>query len=80
MEYVIIIAVIIIAGLLYFGGRFANFKSQLMNELGKRGIDFQSADALYTSKAHEINELHHDGIPVSKLLILLQRVMLRRLN
>jgi hypothetical protein len=65
MEYVIIIAVIIIGGLMYFGGRFANFKSQLMNELGKRGMDFKSADALYTSKAHEIHELHHADVPVS---------------
>lgn len=71
MEYVIIIAVIITGGLLYFGGRFANFKSQLMNELGKRGMDFQSADALYTLKAHEINKLHHDGIPVNIIVDLI---------
>jgi hypothetical protein len=29
-----VIAVIIIGGLFYLGGKFANFKSQLMNELG----------------------------------------------
>ena len=65
MEYLIIVAVILIGGLLYFGGKFANFKSKLMNELGRRGMDFHSADVLYTAMAHEINKLHHDGVPVS---------------
>lgn len=67
MELVIIIAVVIIALLFYFGGKFANFKSQLMNELGKRGMDFQSADVLYTVMADQINKMHHDGVPVETI-------------
>ena len=65
MEYVLILVVIIIGAFLYFGGKFANFKSQLMNELGKRGMDFQSADVLYSAMAHKIHKLHQDGVPVS---------------
>ena len=67
MEYVVVVAVIIVVAILYLGGRFANFKSQLMNELGKRGMDYQSADALYTVMAHDINRLHHDGVSVSAI-------------
>ena len=65
MEYLVVLGVIIIVTILYFGGRFANFKSQLMNELGRRGMDYQSANSLYTVMAHEINKLHHDGVSVS---------------
>ena len=50
------------------GGKFANFKSQLMNELGQRGMDFQSADNLYTVMADEINQLHQDGVSVSVIV------------
>ena len=68
MEYIVVIVVIIIGGLFYLGGKFANFKSQLMNELGRRGMDFQSADNLYTVMADEINQLHQDGISVSVIV------------
>ena len=63
-----VIVVIIIGGLFYLGGKFANFKSQLMNELGQRGMDFQSADNLYTVMADEINQLHQDGVSVSVIV------------
>ena len=68
MEYIVVIIVIIIGGLFYLGGKFANFKSQLMNELGQRGMDFQSADNLYTVMADEINQLHQDGVSVSVIV------------
>lgn len=68
MEYIVVIVVIIIGGLFYLGGKFANFKSQLMNELGQRGMDFQSADNLYTVMADEINQLHQDGVSVSVIV------------
>ena len=68
MEYIVVIVVIIIGGLFYLGGKFANFKSQLMNELGQRGMDFQSADNLYTVMADEINQLHQDGDSVSVIV------------
>jgi len=64
----VVIVVIIIGGLFYLGGKFANFKSQLMNELGQRGMDFQSADNLYTVMADEINQLHQDGVSVSVIV------------
>ena len=67
MELFAIISVIIIAGILYFGGKFANFKSQLMNELGKRGMSFHSADILYTAMADQIHKMHHDGISASNI-------------
>ena len=67
MEFIVVIVVIIFGAILYFFGRFANFKSKLMNELGKRGLDFKAADVLYTMRAHEINKLHHDGVPVSSI-------------
>ena len=67
MEFIVIILVIIFGAILYFFGRFANFKSKLMNELGKRGLDFKAADVLYTMRANEINKLHHDGVPVSSI-------------
>lgn len=67
MEFIVIIVVIIFGAILYFFGRFANFKSKLMNELGKRGLDFKAADVLYTLRAHEINKLYHDGVPVSSI-------------
>ena len=38
-----------------------------MNELGKRGLDFKAADVLYTLRAHEVNKLYHDGVPVSSI-------------
>ena len=63
-----VIVVIIIGGLFYLGGKFANFKSQLMNELGQRGMDFQSADNLHTVMADEINQLHQDGVSVSVIV------------
>jgi len=65
MEYLVVFALIVIGAILYFGGRFANFKSQLMNELGKRGMDYQSANSLYTVMANDIHKLHHDGVSVS---------------
>ena len=68
MEYIVVIVVIIIGGLFYLGGKFANFKSQLMNELGQRGMDFQSADNLYTVMADEINQLHQDGVSISLIV------------
>jgi hypothetical protein len=68
LEYIVVIVVIIIGGLFYLGGKFANFKSQLMNELGQRGMDFQSADNLYTVMADEINQLHQDGVSVSVIV------------
>lgn len=67
MEYLVVVAIIIVGAILYMGGRFANFKSRLMNELGKRGMDYESADALYTVMANDINKLHHDGVSVSAI-------------
>ena len=74
MEYLVVLSVIVIGAILYLGGRFTNFKSQLMNELGKRGLDYQSANSLYTVMAHDISKLHHDGVSISVIADIITQV------
>ena len=74
MEYLILFAVIVIGAILYLGGRFTNFKSQLMNELGRRGMDYQSANSLYTVMANDINKLHHEGVSVGVIADIITQI------
>lgn len=71
MEYIISILVILFGVIIYFGFKFVNFKSRLMNELGKRGLDYEAADTLYSLMANQINKLHHDGVSASTIADLL---------
>lgn len=65
----IVVAFIIIIGiyLAYLWIRFSSFKSEVMNELGQRGISYTAADALYTLWSNEIHRMHHDNMPAAQI-------------
>ena len=71
MEYITLILLIVFGAIIYFGFKFVNFKSRLMNELGKRGLDYEAADTLYSIMADQINKMHHDGVSASSIADLL---------
>ena len=67
MEMILWFLIIVLVVIIYFGVKFVSFKSKLMNELGRRGIDHNAADALYSLWANKINTLHQNGTPVSTI-------------
>lgn len=68
MELLGILVVAVFAYLLYLGVKFSNFRSQLMNEFGRRGISFEAADKIFDLAKDEINTLHHAGMPIDQIV------------
>ncbi len=68
MEFIVLAIVLVACYVVYTGFKFANFKSQLMNEFGRRGVKFHEADAIFTSERDDINNLHHAGMPIDQIV------------
>lgn len=66
---ILLVSLVFTVGYLLFRGlQFANFKSKLMNEFGVNGIEFSTADEIYSQKKEQIHELHHNGVPVAQIV------------
>lgn len=64
MEIAIVIGLILAAGVALLYTKFANFKSKLMNELGRRGLAFDQADMLYTIYRDKVHDMHNNGCSI----------------
>ena len=67
METILWIVIFVLVGVIILGVKFVGFKSKLINELGRRGIEHNLADNLYSIWAGKINALHHDGASASTI-------------
>lgn len=67
MEFGLAIAVILAVAVAFLYVKFANFKSKLMNELGRRGLTFDQADVLYTIHINKVHEMQNNGSSIDAI-------------
>lgn len=68
MEVFLILIIAIILFIAFIFVKFSNFKSKLMNEFGKRGMTYSSADTLYALFSSQIHNMHQAGYPISDIV------------
>jgi hypothetical protein len=68
MELFFLVAILVIAYALYFFIKFNAFKSRLMNEFGRQGINYEKADDIFFRDRDTINNMYHDNIPIKEIV------------
>lgn len=63
LEIFVLAAIAVFAYVIFLGFKFSNFRSKLMNEFGRRGVDYHVADKIYFLMRDDINRWHNDGVP-----------------
>ncbi len=60
-EIFAIIGLVVVLWLAYLFVKFTGFKSKLMNEFGRQGVDFETADIFYAKYSEFVNGLYSSG-------------------
>ena len=68
MEILGFAAIAVLAWIIFLGINFTSFKSQLMNEFGRRGVPFETADEVFFRERVAINRYHQNGIPIDQIV------------
>lgn len=68
MEVMFFLVIVVISIVAFMFVKFSNFKSKIMNEFGKRGVAYSSADVLYTIFASQISDMHHAGCSIPDIV------------
>jgi hypothetical protein len=68
LEVLAIFGLVAILWLVFLFVKFSGFKSKLMNEFGRHGVDFETADIFYAQHPEFVNGLYSSGLSPSKIV------------
>ena len=71
MELIIVLALVACGYLVYLWITFANFRAELMNEFGRRGLSYSAANALFSFWSNEISSMHRNKVSTAQIVDLI---------
>jgi len=73
LELIIVLALVACGYLVYLWITFANFRAELMNEFGRRGLSYSAANALFSFWSREISDMRHNKVLTAQIVDLVMQ-------
>jgi len=73
LELIIVLALVACGYLVYLWITFANFRAELMNEFGRRGLSYSAANALFSFWSREISDMRHNKVSTAQIVDLVMQ-------